>query len=144
MKFISKVKIGFIIFLLNLFLGSCCAFIKADNLGNDFILSEYDNFDRRILYSKDKCSGSGIEIVPMTVLEYDKNANWIIAKSAKSRFSNIYEYWIIDKNFLMPQNERTEDFIKSHVYGPLDSTTFIKKLASQNINLKLKKIEVDK
>lgn len=129
---------------MNLFLSSCCPFIKADNLGHDFILSEYDNVDRRILYSKDKCSGEGIEIVPMTVLEYANNSNWIIAKSSKSKLSADYEYWIIDKNFEIQQNDSAINIIKAHVYGPLDSITFINKLNQQNINLKLKKISVDK
>ncbi len=140
----STVKIGLIIFLMNLFLSSCCPFIKADSLGHNFILSEYDNVDRRILYSKDKCSGEGIEIVPMTVLEYANNSNWIIAKSSKSKLSADFEYWIIDKNFDIQQNDSAINIIKAHVYGPLDSISFINKLNQQNINLKLKKILVDK
>ena len=141
-KFI--LKIGLIIFLMNLGLSSCCPFIKADNLGDGFILSEYDNVDRRILFSKDKCSGEGIEIVPMTVLEYADNSNWIIAKSSKSKLSADFEYWIIDKDFDIQQNDSAINIIRAHVYGPLDSITFINKLNQQNINLKLKEILVDK
>ena len=132
-------KISATIILVSLFFGACCPFIKAKELGHNFILSEYDNIDRRILYSKDKCSGSGIEVVPMTVLEYDTNTKWIIAKSAKSRLSLDYEYWIIDKTFDISQNnDSTINIIKSHIYGPLDSTTFVNRLDRQKIDLKLK------
>ncbi|MFT4019362.1 MAG: hypothetical protein QM668_20525 [Agriterribacter sp.] len=130
-----------IIVLLSSFISSCCGFIKADDLGQNFVLSEYDNVDRRILYSEDKCSGSGIEVVPMTVLEYAYNSKWIIAKSAKSKLTTDYEYWIIDKDFKVPQvKDSLMDIIKSHVYGPFDSTTFISRLNNQRINLTLKKI----
>ena len=127
--------------MLNLLFNSCCLFIKADDLGHSFVLSEYDNVDRRILYSKEKCSGSGIEVVPMTVLEYANNSKWIIAKSSKSRISSDYDYWIIDKDFDIPQNlDSLIIIIRSHVRGPLDSTTFISKLNIHKINLRLKKI----
>ena len=135
------IKISFVIIFLALLFDSCCSLIKAEDLGNDFILSEYDNVDRRILYSKEKCSGSGIEVVPMTVLEYANNSRWIIAKSSGSRLGTDYEYWIIDKNFSISQTyDSTISLIKSHVYGPLDSTTFISKLYRQKINLRLQKI----
>ena len=138
-----KLKTGLLLIVLSLFFSSCCPFIKAEDLGNNFILSEYDNVDRRIIYSKEKCSGSGIEIVPMTVLEYANNSKWIIAKSSTSRFKTEYQYWIIDKDFnieIVQDNKSTIDSMKSHVYGPFDSTTFINKLYSQKINLVLKKI----
>jgi len=70
--------------VLGLFFNSCCPFIKAKELGNNFILSEYNNFDRRIIFSKEGCSSSGIEIVPMTVFEYGHNSKWI-AKTSTSR-----------------------------------------------------------
>jgi hypothetical protein len=138
-----KKWIGLLAFTLSLIFHSCddCGFIKEESLGNNFVMSEYDNVDRRILYSEDKCSGSGIEVVPMTVLAYDSDPKWIIAKSSKSRFSADFDYWIIDKAFDIGQNnDRTVNMIKSHIYGPLDSTTFISRLGIQKINLKLKKI----
>ena len=77
----------------------------------------------------------------MTVLEYDNNTKWIIAKSSKSRFPVEYYYWIIDKAFDISQNnDSTINIIKSHIYGPLDSTTFAIRLERQKISLKLKKI----
>ena len=89
----------FLIFTFCLVLFSCddCAFIKEDYLGNDFILSEYDNVDRRIMYSKKRCSGSGQEIVPMTVLEYAFDDKWIIAKTG-DRFKKNIEYWVVNKD----------------------------------------------
>jgi len=138
-----KLKTELILIVLGLFFSSCCPFIKAEDLGNNFILSEYDSVDRSIIYSKEKCSGSGIEIVPMTILEYANDSKWIIAKSSRSRFKTEYQYWIVDKNFnieIVQDNKSSIDSIKSHVYGPFDSTTFINKLYSQKINLVLKKI----
>jgi hypothetical protein len=126
-----------------LLFNACCRFIKEKYLGNNFILSEYDNVDRRIIYSKERCSGNGIEVVPMTVTEYASNSKWIIAKSRKSHFSSEYQYWIVNKDFkvtLIQDSDNTINTIKSHVHGPLGSTTFIKKLQANNITLKLKKI----
>ena len=140
---ILKLKTGLILIVLSLLFSSCCPFIKAEDLGNNFILSEYDNVDRRIIYSKEKCSGSGIEIVPMTVVEYANNSKWIIAKSSPTRFKTEYQYWIVDKDFnieLMQDNKSSIDSLKSHANGPFDSTIFTNKLHSQNINLVLKKI----
>lgn len=120
---------------------SCNSFVKDKNLGNFFVLSEYDNIDRRILYTKDGNSNLGIEVVPMTVIEYANNSKWIIAKSSKSRFENNYEYWIIDKEFDKSKNvENIIKNIKPYMLGPIDSLTFIKKLAEQKIDLTFKKI----
>ena len=129
-----------LIFLFN----SCCPFIKEENIGNNFYLSEYDNVDRRILYSEKACSNSGIEIVPMTVTEYAYNSKWIVAKNSVSRFGGNYQYWIIDKNFkvkIIQDNDSTINVIKSHIFGPFDSTKFVQSLFDKNINLKLNRIK---
>jgi len=134
-------KIWFAIIPMSILLSSCSGFIKEEDLGHNFVLSEYDEVDRRILYAEDPCSGNGIEVVPMTVLEYAKNLKWIIAKSGKSGGTTYFKYWLVDKDFKIGQtNANISDAIKSHIYGPFDSTTFISKLNSLNINLKLKKI----
>lgn len=73
-------------------LNSCCFGAKENYLGNNIYLSEYDNVDRRILYQEESCATSGIEIVPMTVLEIAHNSEWIIAKSEikeRNRILNI-------------------------------------------------------
>jgi hypothetical protein len=125
---------------------SCCPFIKEESLGNNFYLSEYDNVDRRILYSDESCSNSGIEIIPMTVTEYADNSNWIIAKSSASRETAESKYWIVDKGFkvkIIQDNDSTINVIKSHVFGPLDSIKFVQQLLDKGIKLTLKKIEQD-
>ena len=125
----------------SLFLHSCCWSVKEDHLGKNFRLSEYDNVDRRILYSEERCSVSSIEIVPMTVTAYAYDSKWIIAKSRTSRFGRDYKYWIIDKGFKIDDNtsnEKTSEVIKSHVAGPLDSASFEKLVHANRIDLKLK------
>ena len=104
-------------------LGSCCFGSKDDSLGNNFIPSEYDEVDRRILYSKEKCAASAIEIVPMTVEEYAFDAKWIIAKSSENK------YWIISKqlNETSMNKEVNYDYIKSHVFGSFDSSNRFEK-----------------
>lgn len=127
----------------SLFFHSCCWSVKEDHLGKNFRLSEYDNVDRRILYSEERCSVSGIEIVPMTVTAYAYDSKWIIAKSRTSRFGREYQYWIIDKGFKINDNTRydkTSDVIKSHVAGPLDSVSFVKLVHANRIGLTLKNI----
>ncbi len=138
-------KVALLTLSLCLIFHSCddCGFIKEEPLGNNFMLSEYDNVDRRILYSEETCSGSGMEVVPMTVTEYANDSKWIIAKARTSRLETVYQYWIINKDFkvkLLQDNDSTLNTIKSHVYGPFDSTTFTNKLLDYNISLKLKKI----
>jgi hypothetical protein len=123
---------------------SCCPLIKENNLGNNFYLSEYDNVDRRILYSEKSCGNSGIEIVPMTVKEYAYDSNWIIAKSSPSRQLEISRYWLVDKSFkvkIIQDNDSTINVIKSNVFGPFDSTKFFQLLLSKDIKLKLKKVQ---
>jgi hypothetical protein len=120
---------------LSLLYSSCCLFIKEEYLGNNFILSEYDNVDIRILYSEEKCSGSGIDIVPMTVLEYAYDAKWIIAKSGSKKATDI-QYWVVDKDFkidMKSDHDSSLNIIKDHVDGPYDSTSFMKRLHSSRI-----------
>jgi len=119
-------------------LSSCCPFIKEERLGNHFYLSEYDNVDRRIFYSEESCSASGIEVVPMTVMEYAYNSEWIIAKSGNKRTNSDIQYWIIKNDYDV---EPTEEVIKSNVLGPLDLEPFSKELRVKKIQLTLKKIE---
>lgn len=140
---LMQLKIILLLFGLMILYNSCCPFIKEESLGNNFYLSEYDNVDRRILYSEESCSNSGIEIVPMTVTEYAYNSNWIVAKSSESRQKAKYKFWIVDKNFqvkIIQDNDSTINVIKSHVFGPFDSTKFVQLLFAKNIKLTLHKI----
>jgi hypothetical protein len=143
---VIQLKIILLLFGLMTLYNSCCPFIKEESLGNNFYLSEYDNVDRRILYSEESCSNSGIEIVPMTVTEYADNSKWIIAKSSTSRQTAESKYWLVDKDFkvkIIHDNDSTINIIKSHVFGPFDSTNFVQLLLDKDIKLTLKKIEQD-
>lgn len=134
----SDLRTIIIFFALLITLTSCCPFVKEENLGSNVYLSEYDNVDRRILYSKESCSGSGLEIVPMTVLEYNYDSKWIIAKSGSKKGKSSTKFWILKKDF---DNEPTPDLIKSNTIGPLDEKQFLNELTKRQINLKLKKIK---
>jgi hypothetical protein len=139
-----RLKIMVLLFGLIALYASCCPFIKEESLGNNFYLSEYDNVDRRILYSEESCSNSGIEIVPMTVAEYAYNSKWIIAKSSASRQTAENKYWIVDKSFkvkIIQDNDSTINVIKSHVFGPYDSTRFVQLLLTKDIELILRRIQ---
>jgi hypothetical protein len=118
-------------------MSSWCFSIK-EHLGNNLYLSEYDNVDRRILYSKESCSGSGIQIVPMTVMEYDYNSEWIIAKSGNKRLNSDFSYWIIKNDY---QVEPTAEMIKSNTTGPLMVDEFTKEAISRKIDLRLRRID---
>lgn len=124
------------IFLVFFSCGSPCFGSKEDYLGNNFILSEYNVVDRQILYSEEKCAVSGIPIVPMTVQKVAFDTKWIIARSSGD------QYWIIDKHFQVDGMtvESKYEYIRSHVSGPLDSTSFIKSLHNLKINLELELI----
>lgn len=130
MRFLLYFSLGFV---------SCespCFGSKEDYLGNNFIISEYDVVDRRIIYSETKCATSAIEIVPMTVQKIASDKRWVIAQSSGDK------YWIIDKNFQTDGMiiESKYEHIKSHVSGPLDSISFIKSLHGLKINLELAQI----
>jgi hypothetical protein len=132
-----KKTLAFIIFGLSIIISSCCLTIKEKHLGNNLYLSEYDNVDRRIFYSKEKCSGGGIEIVPMTVIEYAFDAKWIIAKTGTGNGSK-NQYWIIKK---IEKEDPTVEDIKSNTLGQLDLEEFKKKLIENRIDLTLEKIK---
>lgn len=114
---------------------SCCFSVKEEYLGNNLYLSEYDNRDRRILYSEEKCSGSGFEIIPMTVTAYNFNDNWVIAES---KSSENYNYWIIQNSYT---SIPTADEIKRNTHGPLDSLSFYRIMEENSITLELNTIK---
>lgn len=131
-----KNTVAFIFLGLSLIISSCCLTIKEKHLGKNFYLSEYDNVDRRILYSKEKCSGGGIEIVSMTVTEYAYDNEWIIAKTGTGNNSK-NQYWIIKK---IEKIEPTAEDLKSNTFGQLGLEEFKKKLIENKIDLTLEKI----
>ncbi len=135
-------KIFVLLIVLSSLCSSCC-FSKEEHLGNNFILTEYDSEDIQILYSEETCANSGIPIVPRKVLEYGYDSKWIIAKSSSNQSDKFqFLYWIIDKDFkvkIIIDNDSTLNTIKRHVYGPLDSISFAKRLIVDRIAIVLKK-----
>lgn len=80
----------------------------------------------------------------MTVIEYAYNSDWIIAKSSASKQTAENRYWIVDKSFkakIIQDNNSTINDIKSHVFGPFDSTKFVQLLLAKDIKLTLHKIQ---
>lgn len=133
-----KAILNFIIFGLLLVFNSCCIGAKEDYLGNNIYLTEDDNVDRRILYQIERCAVSGVEIVPMTILEIAHNDNWIIAKSGDKRNSSNFKYWIIHNSYLDIPDAET---VQQNTIGPLDHNNFKRILNEKTIDLKLKSIE---
>lgn len=120
-----------------------CFSVKETKLGKNFRLSEYDEVDRRILYSEEDCAVSGIEIVPMTVVEFAYDSRWLIAKSKPSRYSHDSQFWIVDKvvgHEALRKGHYQVDSLKSFIVGPLDTMMFVRKLNAINVSLKLRKI----
>jgi hypothetical protein len=119
-------------------MNSCCFGTKENHLGNNIYLSEYDNVDRRILYKKEKCANTSLEIVPMTVLEISHNSEWIIAKSGNKRAKPDFKYWVIKNNY--DQIPNPEIIIKNTIQiNDFDSFKYF--LTENKINLELKKID---
>lgn len=141
---LKRIRLALFVLGISILYHSCCSFEKEENLGNNFYLSEYDNVDRRILYSDKQCSVSGVEIVPMTVIEYASNDKWIIAKTIPPRQNNQGLYWIVEKDSetnTNRNNDNTFNTVKPHVFGPLDSLRFAQALSEKGIELVLKKID---
>lgn len=120
---------------------SCCIGAKEDYLGNNIYLSEYDNVDRRILYQTESCGTSGIEIVPMTVLEIANNNKWIIAKTGNRRKpteSKYFKYWVIKNDY---ENLPDSEIVKTNTTEFHDRQEFDNFVTENNIELKLNKID---
>ena len=133
-----KTPLIFINLTLLIVLNSCCFGAKENYLGNNIYLSEYDNVDRRILYQEESCATSGIEIVPMTVLEIAHNSEWIIAKSGNKRAESDFRYWVIKNNYDQFPGSET---VKKNTTEFDNYDLFKSFLIDKNINLELKKID---
>ena len=124
------------LFLLKTF-ESCCFGNKNISLGNGFKLSEYSVKEVEIMYCLDNCCNSGYHVIPQTILAYNFNANWIIAKTDSSYYNglNDFAYWIFKKTVLTTND--MDSTIKANLIGPLDSTKFYNLLLENNIKLQL-------
>lgn len=119
-------------------LNSCCIGAKENYLGNNIYLSEFDNVDRRILYQTESCATSGVEIVPMTVLEVSYNDKWIIVKSGNKRKETDIKYWVIRNHYESTPDSGT---VKKNTTEFDSKEDFEKFLFENNIQLKLKRID---
>jgi len=122
-------------------LNSCCIGAKEDYLGNNIYLSEYDNVDRRILYQTESCATSGVEIVPMTILEIADNNKWIIAKTGNGRKrteDKFFKYWVIKNDY---ENSPNSETVKRNTTEFDNRQDFDKFLTENKIKLKLNKID---
>ncbi len=134
----KRIEYLFTFLILFISLNSCCFGAKEEYLGNNIYLSEYDNYDIRILYQEYSCATSGIEIVPMTVLEISHNSEWIIAKSRDKRKNSDFKYWVIKNNYESLPNSET--VIKNRIeFNDLKKFEFY--LVKKKIDLKLKEVD---
>lgn len=90
------------------------------------------------MYCFDNCCNSGYTVVPQTVVAYNYDADWIIAKSDPSfnNSKNDFSYWIFRKSF-SSSKENIHDSIQKNLTGPLDSLTFYKMLSENKVHLQL-------
>lgn len=122
-------------------LNSCCIGAKEDYLGNNIYLSEYDNVDRRILYQTKSCTTSGVEIVPMTVLEIGNNDKWIVAKTGNGRKreeEKYFKYWVIKNDY---KNLPDSETVRNNTTEFKNRQGFDNFLTENKIELKLNKID---
>jgi hypothetical protein len=117
---------------------SCCLSTKNTSLGNDIKISEYSHKETSIVYCFDKCCNSGYTVVPETIVAYNFDENWIIAKSDSTYYNNQndFAYWIFNRN-ISSNGRGMYDSIKAHLIGPLDSTSFFRILSEKKIRLEL-------
>jgi hypothetical protein len=123
-------------FLLNSF-ESCCLGSKNISLGNGFKVSEFSVREVEIMYCLDNCCNSAYHVIPQTLVAYNFNANWIIAKTDSSYYNglNDFAYWIFKKDAFSTKD--LDSTIKANLIGPLDSMKFYNLLVEKNIKLQL-------
>lgn len=122
-------------------LNSCCVGAKEDYLGNNIYLSEYDNVDRRILYQTESCATSGVEIVPMTVLEIGNNDKWIVAKTGygkNQKEESFFKFWVIKNDYESLPDAETVKRNTTEFENRQDFDNF---LTENKIELELNKID---
>ena len=139
LKYNSMIK-NILIFLASwmlLILQSCCLSTKNTSLGNKIYISEYSFKELSIMYCLNRCCNSGATIIPETIIAYNFNEKWIIAKSDSEYYNpkNNFAYWVFNINN-SPAKDLNEN-IKANLYGPLDSISFYKLLLEKDIKLKL-------
>lgn len=91
------------------------------------------------MHCSDPCCNSGTWVVPETLVAYNFDSKWIIAKTDSTYYNNSedFAYWIFNKDFSIPTKD-LKDSINAHLIGPVDSVTFYKLLSEKGIRLQLK------
>ena len=131
--------------LLSTFSLSCNYILGVENLGDGYYLDT-----DQVIYTEGlDYEGSGICVIPPVVKSVKSNDDFIIVHSL---LDNNEAYWIIKKNEkkVLTGEEFKKDSTKVNYYfyhyykysntiGPLDSTSFKKKLFSDRINLQFNK-----
>jgi len=76
-------------------------------------------------------------VIPQTIVGYNFNTNWIVAKTDSNYYNgqDDYAYWIFRKHAFKTTN--LDSIIKANLIGPLDSIKFYELLSEKNINLPL-------
>jgi len=134
-----KIYFRILIFISLISFQSCCLFgTKNTSLGNGFKISEYSHKELQIMYCYDNCCNSGLTVIPETLIAYNYDKNWIIAKSDSTYYNgqNDFAYWVFKKDTTSSKKDMS-DRIKANLIGPLDSTTFYRVISENNINLQL-------
>ncbi|WP_126246338.1 hypothetical protein [Chitinophaga rhizosphaerae] len=148
-----RIKLYVFILAFPIIMFSCAKLWGDNDLGSNLTLLEGDRKeDRVIVYcsSKSGVCESGIPVVPKYERQFNKdgryaefvdaavaNKDWIIVRTIELR-NNSKNYWLIDKKFSLPDdciNINCDSILQKHVIGPLDSSGFIIKTESLNINL---------
>lgn len=138
MKLELKIYLLLSIICLAVILQSCCFGAKEEYLGNNLYLSEFDNVDRQILYQEKSCASSGVQIVPMTVMEIAYNSEWIIAKSENKRDKTNIRYWVIKNKYECIPDAQT---VKANTFEFDDYNLFKSFLSDNSILLELEEID---
>jgi hypothetical protein len=135
---IYKPKIALRSFILIGLFQSCCFSTRNTPLGNGFKLSEYSYRETSIMYCFDNCCNSGFTVVPQTIVAYNFDKNWIIAKTDSTYHNNQndFAYWIFKKS-ISSNAQNMYDSIKANLTGPLDSASFFRILTEKNIQMEL-------
>jgi hypothetical protein len=90
------------------------------------------------MYQHKRCAVSGVEIIPMTILEIAHDEKWIIAKSGNKRTEGDYKFWVIKNQYEKIPDSET---VKRNTIKFESQEDFEQFLSENHIGLKLRKID---
>ena len=115
--------IGFTIMIFFLF--NSCIYMHTDDsidLGDNYRFIQ--DYPKTIIYHRTpKYNGTGLQIIPPNVEEYNFDKSYIIARTKDE--NEVIKYWILDKS----------SYKIDIPLQPMDSVEFYKSLSAKNINL---------